>query len=262
MLQRQQARRRSVITSGKESDGFLTDSMSTGMQAGRMFSAFEDGDILICEDPPGAMPASGALGMVERAESRMGRDALPGEDGETELRELPRIPDRTDDLIRLYLREMGSVPLLSREEEVSIAMRIEHGQALVLKTAFRSPVIIKELIAVGEQLRQGARSIKEVLRFDEEALTAEEGAAKVHQTLQIISDIKWLHGAALHQARRLTNTPKLRRRAYLLAWRQLARTRVKMSRLARSLGLHTHEKSRLIDRLRNEVARIHSGKRA
>ena len=159
MLQRQQARRRSVINSGKECVGFLPDEMSTGMQAGRMFSVFEGGDIHICEDPPGAMPASGALGIAERAESRMGRDAVPGEDGETELRELPRVLDRTDDLIRLYLREMGSVPLLSREEEVSIAKRIEHGQALVIKTAFRSPVIIKELIAVGGQLRKGARSV-------------------------------------------------------------------------------------------------------
>ena len=260
MLQRQHARRHSVITSGKECDGFLPDEMSTGMQAGRMFSFFESDDIHICEDPPPTMPASGALGIAERAESKIGRDAVPGEDGETELRELPRVLDRTDDLIRLYLREMGSVPLLSREEEVSIAKRIEHGQALVLKTAFRSPVIIKELIAVGGQLRQGTRSIKDVVRSDEGELTAEEGAARVHQTLQIISDIKWLHGAALHQARRLTNTPKSRRRAYLLAWRQLARTRVKMSRLARSIGLHAHEKSRMIDRLRNEVARIHSGK--
>ncbi len=262
MLQRQQARRRSVITSGKECDGFLPDEMSTGMQAGTMFSAFEGDDIHICEDPPGAMPARGALRIAERAESRMGTDAVPGEDGETELRELPGVLDSTDDLIRQYLREMGSVPLLNREEEVSIAKRIEHGQALVLKTAFRSPVIIKELIAVGGQLRQGARSIKDVVHFDEGELTTEERAMKVHQTLQIISDIKWLHGAALHQATRLTNTPKTKRRAYLLAWRQLARTRIKMSRLARSIGLRAHEKSRLIDRLKNEVERIHSGKRA
>jgi RNA polymerase primary sigma factor len=232
------------------------------MQAGTMFSAFEGDDIHICESPPGTIPARGVLGVVERAESRMIRDAVPGEDGETEARELPRALDRTDDLIRLYLREMGGVPLLNREEEVSLAKRIEHGQDLVLKTAFRSPVIIKELIAVGRQLRQGVRSIKDVVHFDEEELTEEERAMKEHQALQIFADIKWLHGAALHQAARLTNTPKSRRRAYPLAWRRLARTRIKMSRLARSIGLHAHEKRRLIDRLRNEVERIHSGKRA
>ena len=160
MLQKEQARRRSVIISGKECDGFPPDETSTDMQVGTMFSAFEGDDIHVCESPPSTLPASGVLGAGERAESRMIRDAVPGEDGETEARELPRVLDRTDDLIRLYLREMGSVPLLNREEEVSIAKRIEHGQELVLKTAFRSPVIIKELIAVGRQLRQGARSIK------------------------------------------------------------------------------------------------------
>jgi len=262
MLQKEQARRRSVIISGKECDGFPPDETSTDMQVGTMFSAFEGDDIHVCESPPSTLPVSGVLGAGERAESRMIRDAVPGEDGETEARELPRVLDRTDDLIRLYLREMGSVPLLNREEEVSIAKRIEHGQELVLKTAFRSPVIIKELIAVGRQLRQGARSIKDVVHFDEEELTEEERAMKEHQALQIFADIKSLHGAALHQAARLTNTPKSRRRAYSQAWRRLARTRIKMSRLARSIGLHAHEKSRLVDRLRNEGDRIHSGKRA
>jgi RNA polymerase primary sigma factor len=260
MLQREQARRRSVTTSGKKCDGFLPDETSTDMQAGGMFSAFEGDDSHICENPPGAMPASGALGIAGRAESRMGRDAVPGEDEETESRELPPVLDRTDDLIRQYLREMGSVPLLNREEEMAIAKRIDHGQALVLKTAFRSPVIIKELIAVGGQLRNGARSIKDVVHFDEEKLTSEDREMKVHQTLQIIANIKRLQGAALHQATRLTNTPKTKRRAYLLAWRQLARTRIKMSRLARSIGLRAHEKSRLIDSLRNEAERINSGK--
>ena len=63
----------------------------------------------------------------------------------------------------MYLREMGTVPLLTREGEVAIAKRIERGQLLVLKTITRAPLILKELIQVGEDLRNGSRSIKEIV---------------------------------------------------------------------------------------------------
>ena len=63
----------------------------------------------------------------------------------------------------MYLREMGTVPLLTREGEVTIAKRIERGQLVVMKSVTRSPIVIKELIAVGDDLRKGGRSIKEIV---------------------------------------------------------------------------------------------------
>ena len=86
--------------------------------------------------------------------------------------------------MRLYLREMGSVPLLKREGEVAIAKRMERGQMLVLKTISRSPLVLKELIAVGADLRNGRCSIKEIVQFDEEELTEEKIEDKTKQTLQ------------------------------------------------------------------------------
>ena len=74
----------------------------------------------------------------------------------------------------MYLREMGTVPLLTREGEVAIAKRIERGQNLVLKTISRSPIVLKELLAVAKDLRKGARSIKEIVQFDDEELTEEK----------------------------------------------------------------------------------------
>ena len=75
--------------------------------------------------------------------------------------ELPAgVGEKINDPVRLYLREMGTVPLLTREGEVAIAKRIERGQLLVLKTITRSPIVIKELIGIAEDLRNGARSIK------------------------------------------------------------------------------------------------------
>ena len=185
---------------------------------------------------------------------------VPGNQAEGKLSEPDRVLDSTNDPVRLYLREMGTVPLLKREEEVAIAKRMERGLALVLKAVSRSPIIIVELIAIGGQLRRGARSIKEVVHLDEE-LTAEEVAKQECQTLQIIANLERLHGVALHQATRLSNTPGSKRRAHLRAWRQLARTRVNMSRLARSMALHPLEKKRLIDNLRHEVQRIRSWER-
>ena len=73
----------------------------------------------------------------------------------------------------MYLREMGTVPLLTREGEVEIAKRIERGQLRVLKALSRSPIVIREIIAIGEDLERGVRSIKEVVIFDEEEITDE-----------------------------------------------------------------------------------------
>ena len=166
--------------------------------------------------------------------------------------------DKTSDPVRLYLREMGSVPLLKREEEVAIAKRMERGHALVLKTISRSPLVLKELIEIGRELRNGTRSIREVVQFDEEEVTVEKIAKKTRQTLRIIDKIEKLYAVGLKQAARLNNIPRSNQRAHLRARRQLSRTRVEMSRLARSMGLHPLEKKRLIDKLRHTVERIHS----
>ena len=85
----------------------------------------------------------------------------------------PARMEKTNDPVRMYLREMGTVPLLTREGEVEIAKRIERGQLRVLKALSRSPIVINELLAMGEDLKKGVRSIKEVVTFDEEEITDE-----------------------------------------------------------------------------------------
>ncbi len=93
---------------------------------------------------------------------------------------------KSQDPVRIYLREMGSVPLLTRESEVVIAKRIERGQLVVLKAITLSPIVIKEIIAVGEGLHKGVRSIKEIVQFDDDELTEEKIANKTKQTLRQI----------------------------------------------------------------------------
>jgi len=263
-LQEQDDRLRGLINVGKERGYVLFDEVNeilpgethTAAEVGRLFSAFEGHDIRIYEDAPIAMPASDLPGVAEHVESEAGADSVhleePGPD------EAASLPDKTSDPVLLYLREMGSVRLLKREEEVALAKRMERGRALVLKTVTRSPLVLEELIEMGRELRNGTRSIREVVHFDEEHVTAEEIAKKTRQTLGTIDKIKRLYGAGLQQAARLSNLPGSKQRARLRARRKLSRTRVEMSRLARSMGLHPVEKTRLVEKLRRQVELIHS----
>src|SRR5208283_4410302 len=81
--------------------------------------------------------------------------------------------EKTNDPVRIYLRQMGLVPLLTREGEVDIAKRIERGQLSALKALSRSPLVIRQILVIGEDLKRGTRSIKEIVVFDEEEITEE-----------------------------------------------------------------------------------------
>ena len=105
----------------------------------------------------------------------------------------------------MYLREMGTVPLLTREGEVEIAKRIERGQNRVMKAISRSPIVIREIVGLGEDLRRGVRNIKEVVTFDEEELTEEILQARVRATVGridvIVKHQKKLAGAGREAGR-------------------------------------------------------------
>ena len=87
------------------------------------------------------------------------------EAGELDLS--PNALEKTNDPVRIYLREMGTVPLLTREGEVDIAKRIERGQLSALKALSRSPFVIRQILVIGEDLKRGIRSIQEIVVFDE-----------------------------------------------------------------------------------------------
>jgi RNA polymerase primary sigma factor len=75
---------------------------------------------------------------------------------------------RSNDPVRMYLRKMGSVALLTREREVEIAKRIEEGENEVLDAILGSPLAVREIIAIGEQLRSHRLRVKEIIRDTEE----------------------------------------------------------------------------------------------
>ncbi len=156
---------------------------------------------------------------------------------------------------------MGSVPLLTREGEVAIAKRIERGNNLVLKTLSRAPAVLKEVVAAGKDLREGARTIKDIVQFDADDLTEKKIEKKTQQTLKVIDQIEELYARALKQAAKLESTPQSNKRGLHKARRQLAQTRIEMSQLVRSIGFNVAEKKRLIGIMRNAVERMQTVER-
>ncbi len=90
--------------------------------------------------------------------------------------------DKTHDPVRLYLREMGAVPLLNRESEIALARRIERGQNRTRRMLARCPFIIEEIERLGSQVASGAISTRDVLTFNDPIPgedTFESGAAEL-----------------------------------------------------------------------------------
>ncbi len=212
------------------------------------FTAFESEGISLYEDASDAKLAHAAPDVAEPADARPHQDATASEDAELDQTASP--PEKTSDPVRVYLREMGLVPLLTREQEVTIAKRLERGSLRVLKTVSRSPVVLKALITVGEELRSGNRSIKEIVQIDEEDLTEEKIEEKTRQTLRTIDKIAKLHELGVKQRAKLEGTAFRRAK-----WR-LSRTRVELSLLVRSIEFKERERKRLIELLRHTVERL------
>jgi RNA polymerase primary sigma factor len=158
--------------------------------------------------------------------------------------------DKTSDPVRLYLREMGTVPLLTRQGEIEIARRFERGHFRALKAISRSPLVIQEVIALGSDLERGARTIKDVVVFDEEDVTDEIVAQRLQATLRDIRAMAAHHRKACGAEEKIkgisrTKDPKLHRR-----WRwKVARHRVAVSRILRKLRYTQPERKRLIEKV-------------
>jgi RNA polymerase primary sigma factor len=180
-----------------------------------------------------------------------------GEDVELDL--TPGALEKTNDPVRMYLREMGTVPLLTREGEVEIAKRIERGQNRVLKALSRSPIVIRELLAMGEDLKKGVRSIKEVVTFDEEEITDEIVQARLNEFTGKIDDLAKAYKKAMQVQEKFTElSQKKNPKVYRRVRNQLARAVVGVSQAVRKLGFTNVERKRLIDRLNKTVDTMRS----
>jgi RNA polymerase primary sigma factor len=178
-------------------------------------------------------------------------------EAEVEGGQLDLTPDaleKTTDPVRIYLREMGIVPLLTREGEVDIAKRIERGQLNALKALSRSPLVIRQILAIGEDLKRGIRSIKEIVVFDEEGITEETLQNCVKNITQRIDEVQKHYKRATQLAGRLpTMVAKQKAHEYRHCRCTLGREIVRISLIVRNLGLSNWERKCLIDRVNRTV---------
>jgi RNA polymerase primary sigma factor len=174
--------------------------------------------------------------------------------------------DKTNDPVRLYLREMGIVPLLTREGEVSIAQRIERGQMKAEKAIARSPIAVEELIRIGKDLEAGNASIREIVNFSEQAEVA-EGEDKAEEylrwTLEGIENIEKNYTRAIKLVRQYLaekekagKKPSKKLRKLKL---DLARIRVEIAQEIKHLDLTPYAQQRMvgaISKVESEIRRV------
>ena len=241
----------SLIDTGKEK-GYLTYGEVNDLLPGDVHSPDELDDLITTIGTQG-------IDLLEDG-PKFGPDKFEVEAGEesddVELDLTPGAMENTKDPVRMYLREMGTVPLLTREGEVEIAKRIERGQMRVMKAISRSSIVIREIMALGEDLKRGVRNVKEVVIFDEEELTEEIVQIRVKQTSSRIDALVKHQKKAQHLAEKLaTLNPKEKGKAreYRKTRWNLGRERVEVSRIVRELKYTNGERKRLLDKLNKTV---------
>jgi len=175
---------------------------------------------------------------------------LVGEPEEIDVSLVQGAADAASDPVRIYLREMGATPLLTREWEVDLAKRIERGQLWMWKALSRSPLVMRDVVAMGADLKRGRRSIQETVVFNEEEISDEILEQRVKEVTRGIDQVERLYKSAERLAGQMSTlpagkkTPKYRR-----SRGRLRREIVRISIIIRNLGLTTSERKRLANRV-------------
>src|SRR6188768_4589031 len=170
---------RQLITMGKEK-GYLLYEEVNDMLPSEISSSDELDDIF---------SMFGQMGIEVVDSEQKFREAKEGEEG-AELDLTPGTLDKTNDPVRMYLREMGTVPLLTREGEVEIAKRIERGKLAVIKSISRTPTVARAIMTMGDQLKNEERSIRELVTFVDEELTDDKIDDRKRQVLRQIDAVR------------------------------------------------------------------------
>ncbi len=178
--------------------------------------------------------------------------------------------EKTNDPVRLYLREMGVVPLLTREGEVAIAKRIERGQLKTQKAIGRSPIAVKELLKIGEELEAGKANIREIVIFAEQAeLTGDEDKDKAEEyrawTVEGIQSIRKLFKQGLKEWEKLREEQKANRgkksKKVLRLRRKVARLRLEIAQEIGRLNITERARQRLIGSIRSVQKEVRDAER-
>ena len=175
---------------------------------------------------------------------------------ELDLDLTPSAVDKTNDPVRMYLREMGTVPLLTREGEVRIAKRIERGKVAIVKSVSRTPTVAKTTIHIGEQLRRGDRTIRELVTFQDEEHTDDRIDERARAVLKQIDAVRKARAEVQKREAKVATILKRDKRKYRSnRWKALC-ARVTLSQLIREIEFTETVKRRMIDQIKESVESV------
>jgi RNA polymerase primary sigma factor len=164
---------------------------------------------------------------------------------------------KIDDPVRMYLRSIGSVPLLTREGEVELARRMEDGQRRIIKVVVDSPVVVDEVLSLGDQVpRRGCRRKAAAPQMDtpEAALEESRRAERVHQASEQVRRL----GQELRQVQKEKHKTGAARQKHR---RRVAAIKQQMITVLRNIHLDKHQIDGIVARLQSLASRVASARR-
>ena len=241
---------RALMAMGKEKGYLLYEEINELLPA----------DVTSAEELDDLFSALGSAGIEIVDSEKSYRDEKPasddGEGPQGDLDLTPGVLDKTNDPVRMYLREMGTVPLLTREGEVAIAKRIERGKLTVMKLISRTPKVTQEVIEMGEQLKRGERTIRELVVFNEEEITDEKLERRRKQLEKQIDAVRIAQENVVKTEEKFGATPKTEKKKYIKASWKIRRAKVAVTIAIRKIEFTEMVKRRLIDGLKSAVEDI------
>src|SRR3954452_923543 len=250
-------RDKGFLTYDEVNDALPADIVSSD-QIDDVMSMFGDNDIAIVDEankvklpetkPPEPEPVQA------KAEEEAGATAETAQAREEE----DDAYSKSNDPVRMYLRKMGSVSLLTREGEVEIAKRIEDGEKEVLEAVLHSSIAIKEIIQIGERLKKGKMRVREVIRDapDEDDETFDE-QGRTEQVVKLIEKIRRLDHENEHLAEMMSSkTRKVsesKRKEYRDA---VSRNEAGMAETLAEVKLNKRQIERIIENLKKLIERV------
>jgi RNA polymerase primary sigma factor len=214
----------------------LPGDMANGSELDEVLAGLDGAGIEILEEPKDLDKK------LEEAEDLLDLDLAAG------------IGEKVNDPVRMYLREMGTVPLLTREGEVEIARRIERGQATVLKSLSRAPLVIQEILALADEVARDTISARDIVQISDPILSDELVDEARQQFMQMTEEIERQYKRVLQARQKLQAIPRgIKPKQYRHQLWELARLMIKTSRLVRTVRFQSPVIRMLIDRVRAAV---------
>ncbi len=152
--------------------------------------------------------------------------------------------ERTTDPVKLYLREMGTISLLTREGEIAIAREIERGEKTIIKALSKTRLVLNQVLALEEQIKTNLLIFLEMFDLSDEEITEDKLEEKKKEVLAKIKRIRDLY-------RKLEKIPSAKKRYF-----SRGRIIIQMSRLIRELNIRPGEREKIIDSLRGNLRKI------